>query len=233
MCTKGNNMKRMVVLTGAGVSAESGIATFRDSGGLWENYDVMDVASPDGWNRDRRRVNRFYNERRLQLAQAEPNAGHKGLVSLENQFEVQIITQNVDDLHERAGSSNVLHLHGELTKVCSCDDPELIYDIGYREIDPDERGADGGILRPYIVWFGEAVPAIEQAVELASCADIFVIVGTSLAVYPAAGIVEYLKKGTPIYLIDPQEPPSEQRFDYTFIQKPASAGVSQLIDLLA
>ena len=225
-------MKRMVVLTGAGVSAESGIATFRDSGGLWENYDVMDVASPEGWNRDRRRVNTFYNERRLQLAQAEPNAGHSGLVTLENQFEVQIITQNVDDLHERAGSSNVLHLHGELTKVRSCDDPDLVYDIGYREIDPDERGEDGGILRPDIVWFGEGVPAIEQAVHLASRADIFVIVGTSLAVYPAAGIVEYLKNGTPIYLIDPQEPPSQQRFDYTFIQEPASSGVSQLIELL-
>lgn len=226
-------MKQLVVLTGAGVSAESGIATFRNSGGLWENYNVMDVASPEGWVRDRGLVTTFYNERRSQLEHAQPNDGHKGLAQLECQFDVHIITQNIDNLHERAGSSNVLHLHGELTKVRSCENHHLVYDIGYRRVDQDEKGADGALLRPHIVWFGEAVPAIEQAVRIAARADIFVIVGTSLAVYPAAGIVQYLKKNTPVYLIDPKQPTTQQHFDYHFIQEPASRGVKRLISLLS
>lgn len=224
--------KRLVVLTGAGISAESGIATFRDSGGLWENYDVMQVASPEGWAQNRELVNRFYNERRKQLEKAEPNAGHIGLVSLESSYEVHIITQNVDDLHERAGSSNVLHLHGELTKVRSCNDPSLVYDIGYREVSLEEKAEDGGMLRPHIVWFGEAVPAIEQAAMLSMSADVFVVIGTSLAVYPAAGLVQYAKKEAPVYLIDPNRPDGQQNFDYRFIQEPASTGVQKLIELL-
>ncbi len=224
--------KRMVVLTGAGISAESGIATFRDSGGLWENYDVMQVASPEGWAQDKELVNRFYNERRKQLETAEPNAGHVGLVKLEEQFEVHVITQNVDNLHERAGSSNILHLHGELTKVRSCDNPSLVCDVGYREVSLDEKAEDGAMFRPNIVWFGEAVPAIEQAAALSMAADVFVVVGTSLAVYPAAGLVQYAKKGIPIYLIDPNRPTGQQMFDYHFIQEPASSGVAQLIDIL-
>lgn len=224
--------KRMVVLTGAGISAESGIATFRDSGGLWENFDVMQVASPEGWAQDKELVNRFYNERRKQLATAEPNAGHKGLVDLEEMFEVHVVTQNVDNLHERAGSSNILHLHGELTKVRSCDNPSLVYDIGYREVSLEEKAEDGAMFRPHIVWFGEAVPAIEQAAALSMAADVFVVVGTSLAVYPAAGLVQYAKKEAPIYLIDPNRPTGQQMFDYHFIQEPASTGVAKLIEIL-
>lgn len=225
-------MKKMVVLTGAGISAESGFATFRDSGGLWEEYDVQDVASPEGWARDRELVTRFYNERRVQLGEAKPNDGHLGLVDLEKNFEVHIITQNVDNLHEMAGSSNVLHLHGELTKVESCTNPSLVYDIGYREVEKDERAEDGGILRPSIVWFGEAVPAIEEALQLTASADIFVIIGTSLAVYPAAGLVDYVPKGSPIYLIDPSEPDRGLELCDQFFKEPASRGVQMLKEQL-
>lgn len=221
-------MKKIVVLTGAGISAESGFATFRDSGGLWEEYDVQDVASPEGWNKDRALVTRFYNERRVQLGTAKPNRGHIGLVDLEQDFDVQIITQNVDNLHEMAGSSKVLHLHGELTKVESCSDPNLVYDIGYREVKADERAEDGGLLRPSIVWFGEAVPAIEEAVQLTARADIFVIVGTSLAVYPAAGLIDYVPKGCPIYLIDPSDPDRGVELCHKFFKEPASRGVEML-----
>lgn len=221
-----------MVLTGAGISAESGFATFRDSGGLWENYDVMDVASPEGWARDPKLVNKFYNERRAQLEGAKPNAGHLCLAELEQYFDVHIITQNVDNLHEKAGSTKILHLHGELTKVESCTNPSLVYDIGHRALEDGELAEDGGVLRPAIVWFGEAVPAIEEAASLAYGADIFVIIGTSLAVYPAAGLVDLVKKGAEIYLIDPNRLEKEPNIDYHFIEEPATTGVMKLRDIL-
>ena len=181
-------MKKLVVLTGAGMSAESGIRTFRDSDGLWEEYNVMDVCTPEAWQRDPELVNRFYNERRKQLYEAQPNAGHFGLAELEKDFDVQIITQNIDDLHERAGSTKVLHLHGELKKVRSSRNPNLIYDLDGWELKLGTKAEDGSILRPHIVWFGESVPNIEPAIELVQQADILVIIGTSLAVYPAASL---------------------------------------------
>ena len=180
--------KRLVVLTGAGISAESGIRTFRDSNGLWEEYRIEDVATPEGWARDPELVQEFYNQRRRQLLTAEPNAGHRALAEAESWLDVQIITQNVDDLHERAGSSHVLHLHGELKKACSERNKKLVYDIDGWELKMGEKAEDGAQLRPFIVWFGEAVPNIEPAAELARTADYFAVVGTSLNVYPAAGV---------------------------------------------
>jgi NAD-dependent deacetylase len=197
--------KKLVVLTGAGISAESGITTFRDSGGLWEQYDVMEVASIDGWNKNPELVLQFYNDRRKQLDSVEPNAAHRILAELEDQFDVHIITQNVDNLHERAGSTNILHLHGELTKARSSVNPGLITDIGYRPVKWGEKATDGSQLRPHIVWFGEAVPMIEPAINIVASADILLIVGTSLNVYPAAGLVGYTNRAIPIYLIDPNE----------------------------
>ncbi len=225
-------MKKLVVLTGAGMSAESGIKTFRDSGGLWEEYDVMEVASPEGWNRNRELVLRFYNERRRQLAQAMPNAGHTGLAELEKYFEVWIITQNVDDLHERAGSTRVIHLHGELTKARSTADPELVYDIGYNEINPGDRCEKGSQLRPHIVWFGEPVPLMDEAVRITTKADIFAIIGTSLVVYPAAGLVSYVLAEVPVFLIDPNDVylPSGRKVEV--IREKASVGVAVLRERL-
>lgn len=220
--------KRLVVLSGAGMSAESGIRTFRDSGGLWEEYDVMEVASITGWQKNRDLVLRFYNERRRQLEKAVPNEGHKGLADLEKYFDVHIITQNVDNLHERAGSTKILHLHGELTKARSSADPSLVYDIGYRDINPGDRCEKGSQLRPHIVWFGEPVPAMDEAVQIASQAVIFVIIGTSLNVYPAAGLVNYVPSGVPVFLIDPSEVyvPAGRRVEV--IKEGASAGVAVL-----
>lgn len=220
--------KRLVVLSGAGMSAESGIRTFRDSGGLWEEYDVMEVASITGWQKNRDLVLRFYNERRRQLEKAVPNEGHKGLADLEKYFDVHIITQNVDNLHERAGSTKILHLHGELTKARSSADPSLVYDIGYRDINPGDRCEKGSQLRPHIVWFGEPVPAMDEAVQIASQAEIFVIIGTSLNVYPAAGLVNYVPSGVPVFLIDPSEVyvPAGRRVEV--IKEGASAGVAVL-----
>lgn len=195
-------MKRITVLTGAGVSAESGLSTFRDAGGLWEGYDVMEVASPEGWQKNRELVLRFYNERRVQLKDAKPNAAHFAIAELEKKYDVTVITQNVDDLHERAGSTNVLHLHGELIKARSSTDPELIYEIGYKEICIGEKCEKGSQLRPHIVWFGEMVPMMEEAADIVMEADIFIVVGTSLVVYPAASLVEYTKPGIPKYIID-------------------------------
>jgi NAD-dependent deacetylase len=197
-------MKHIVVLTGAGMSAESGISTFRDSDGLWEQYDVMKVASIEGWYDDPALIQQFYNERRTQLAAVEPNEGHKIIAGLENDFKVSVITQNVDDLHERAGSSNVIHLHGELTKACN-ESKTQVYDIGTRHILSGEKAEDGSRLRPFIVWFGEAVPLISQAAEIVSEADCIIIVGTSMQVYPAAGLIHYARKGIPVFLIDPAE----------------------------
>ncbi len=196
-------MKTIVVLTGAGISAESGISTFRDSGGLWEKYSIEEVATPQAWQRNQELVLDFYNHRRKQLYEVEPNAAHYALAELEKKFEVKIITQNVDDLHERAGSNNVLHLHGELKKAQSSLDPSLVYDIDGWELKKGDKCARGSQLRPHVVWFGEPVPMIEPAAEISSEADIYLVVGTSLNVYPAAGLIHYTKKGIPMYLIDP------------------------------
>jgi NAD-dependent deacetylase len=199
-------MKHLVVLTGAGISAESGLKTFRDSDGLWENHRIEDVATPEAWERDPQLVLRFYNERRKAAAEAFPNIAHTTLAQLEKDFAVTIITQNVDDLHERAGSSTVLHLHGELSKVRSIKNKSLIYDIGSRAIHLGDLAEDGGQLRPHIVWFGEAVPKIEEAAEICSKADILLIIGTSLQVYPAAGLLHHTKPDTEIYLVDKKRP---------------------------
>jgi NAD-dependent deacetylase len=197
-----SSMKKIIVLTGAGVSAESGIRTFRDSNGLWEDHEVMDVASPEGWARDPELVLRFYNARRAQLKEVEPNAAHVAIKELESAFEVHVITQNVDDLHERAGSNNVLHLHGELTKARSTVDESLVYDWT-GDINLGDLCEDGHQLRPHIVWFGESVPALDQAARITSTADIVLIVGTSLQVYPAAGLVGFAPPNADVYYIDP------------------------------
>jgi NAD-dependent deacetylase len=225
-------MKKLVILTGAGMSAESGIRTFRDSGGLWEQYRVEDVASIDAWYRNPDLVQRFYNERRRQLAKAEPNAGHKGLATLEKDFDVHIITQNVDNMHERGGSTKVLHLHGRLTQARSSINPNIVIDIGYRDILPGEKAPDGSVLRPNIVWFGEAVPTMEEAVEIASYAEIFVVIGTSLNVYPAAGLIHYVAMMTPVFLIDPKPVHVPSMHDVKYIQEGAEKGVAILTEKL-
>jgi len=219
--------KKLVILTGAGMSQESGIRTFRDSDGLWEEYKITDVATPEAWERNPELVMKFYNDRRKQLYESEPNAGHLGLVDLEQDFDVRIITQNIDDLHERAGSSNVLHLHGELKKARSSVDESLIYDIDGWELKFGDRCAKGSQLRPHIVWFGEAVPAIEDAISIVEEADILVVIGTSLNVYPAAGLVSYAPKGTPIFLIDPARPQLYIK-NVVYIQEKAGKGVELL-----
>jgi len=225
-------MKKLVVLSGSGISAESGLKTFRDMGGLWEQYDVYEVASPRAWERDPSLVLRFYNERRKQLLNALPNAGHLGLVELEKMFEVYIITQNVDDLHERAGSSKVLHLHGELRKSRSTKNPSLVYDIEGPELNIGDVCELGSQLRPHVVWFGEDVPAIGEAAAEVASADIFVVIGTSLNVYPAAGLLNYTKPGIPVFLIDPGEVRARADENFTFIKEPAGKGVKKLIEQL-
>jgi NAD-dependent deacetylase len=225
-------MKKLVVLTGSGISSESGLKTFRDSGGLWEDYDVMEVASYAGWTKNRDLVLRFYNERRAQLKEAMPNDAHTGLVDLENLFDVSIITQNVDNLHEKAGSLNVLHLHGILTRARSTGDPALVYDIGYNPIHPGDTCEKGFQLRPDIVWFGESVPAIEEAASITSQADIFVVIGTSMVVYPAAGLIEYVPNHAPIYLIDPNDVAVPVYRHVHFIREKAGKGVSVLKEIL-
>ena len=225
-------MKKLVVLTGAGISAESGLKTFRDMGGLWENYDVMEVASPEGWAANMELVLRFYNERRAQLENAKPNAGHAGLVELEEFFDVDIITQNVDNLHEQAGSRKVLHLHGELTKVRSTGNENLIYDIGYKAINKGDFCEKGYQLRPHIVWFGEMVPAMDEAASIASKADIFVVVGSSLVVYPAAGLVNYAPSGCPVFVIDPNSVNSPGYRKIEYIKENAGKGVGILKEKL-
>ncbi|MDR0659643.1 MAG: NAD-dependent deacylase [Prevotellaceae bacterium] len=224
--------KKLAVLTGAGISAESGIKTFRDSGGLWEEYDVMEVASIDGWNKNPQLVLEFYNQRRRQLETAQPNTAHRILAELENDFDVNIITQNVDNLHERAGSTSILHLHGLLTQARSILDDSLIYDIGYADIKPGDTCEIGSQLRPHIVWFGEAVPLILTAAELVMQADILAVVGTSLNVYPAAGLVGYLDSNKPIFLIDPNDVSISRRKELTVIKEKASIGVEKLRKLL-
>ena len=225
-------MKKLVILTGAGMSSESGIRTFRDSGGLWEEYEVTEVATYEAWERNRELVLRFYNERRRQLEGCSPNAGHRGLVELEKHFDVQIITQNIDDLHERAGSTKILHLHGELTKARSTVDPTLIYDIGYRDINNGDRCLKGSQLRPHIVWFGEEVPMMEKAVRLAAEADIFVVIGSSLNVYPAAGLVNYAPHKAGLWLIDPNDVSVPGYRDVEVIKEKAARGVEILTERL-
>jgi NAD-dependent deacetylase len=224
--------KKIVVLTGAGISAESGIPTFRASDGLWENHSIEDVATPEGWRKDMELVLRFYNERRAKLEEVEPNEGHYILARLEKHFDVQIITQNVDNLHERAGSTKVLHLHGELTKARSTVDSSLVYEIGTKPINIGDKCEKGSQLRPYIVWFHEDVPLIIDAAELASEADIFVVVGTSMQVYPAAGLVNYAAGFVPIYIIDPNKPDVATRKNMVFIEEIGSVGLAKLWDLL-
>lgn len=218
-------MKKLVVLSGAGVSAESGIKTFRDSGGLWEGHDVMDVASPSGWSRDRNLVLNFYNERRKNALAAKPNNGHLIIAELENYFDVTVITQNVDNLHEKAGSTNVLHLHGELFKSRSTVDPNLIYDMDGWELKEGDRCEKGSQLRPHIVWFGEMVPMMEVAMERTLTADIYIVIGTSLQVYPAAGLLEYAKEDIPKYIIDPNMPDILSRPNLHLIEEGGSMGM--------
>lgn len=223
--------KKLVISTGAGMSAESGIRTFRDSGGLWEEYPVMEVASAYGFQKDPALVHEFYNKRRHELIKAKPNAGHTALVEFEKQYDTYIITQNVDDLHERAGSSHVLHLHGELMKVRAIDDDTKVYQLKPEALDttPDTI-IDGHYVRPHIVFFQEAVPNIEPAIDLVEQADIFVVIGTSLNVYPAAGLLNYVRRGVPVYYIDPN--PAEVPTGVTVIKEPASVGVKTLADLI-
>ena len=225
---------KLVVSTGAGISAESGISTFRDAGGLWENYPVMDVASADGFRRNPELVHRFYNERRHALLDALPNAAHRALVDLERFFDVYIITQNVDDLHEKAGSKHVLHLHGELMKIRSVSDPDYIesLDIEHLDTTPQTRGKRGDLMRPHIVFFQEAVPNIEPAMQLAAEADIFVVIGTSLVVYPAAGLINCVRPGTPIYYIDPHPADVSGVSGVTVIMATATEGMKILAEKL-
>ena len=229
--------KKIVFLTGAGMSVESGFKTFRGNDGLWENYPVDQVASHEGWLNDPTLVTNFYNMLRKKLYAAEPNDGHKLIKSLEEKYDVCVITQNVDNLHERAGSKKVIHLHGELTKVCSSNEP---YDDRYIidlpadncEVTPGTKAGDGSLLRPFIVFFGESIPMIEPAAVEAQSADIFVIIGTSLNVYPAAGLVQYTKPGIPIYLIDPNEVMRGGYRNITHIKEGASAGMRRLMEIL-
>ena len=230
-------MKKIVVLTGAGMSAESGISTFRDSGGLWDKYPVEDVATPEGYRRNPQLVTDFYNARRMQLLTVEPNEGHRLVAELEKIYKVTVVTQNVDNLHERAGSTHVIHLHGELTKVTSSLQPNNPQYI--RELHPEEYevhlgdcAADGSQLRPYIVWFGEEVPNIEVAADYVMEADVLVIIGTSLNVYPAAGLVRYTKSGAEIYLIDPAEVNVPYGLPVHVIRKGASEGMRELMGVL-
>lgn len=225
-------MKKLVVLTGSGISAESGLKTFRDMGGLWEQYDVTEVASPEAWERDPELVLRFYNERRKQLLETEPNAGHLALVELEDHFDVQIITQNVDDLHERAGSSRVLHLHGEIRKARSTGDESLIVDIEGGELNLGDTCEKGYQLRPHVVWFGEAVPAISEAAALVQQADILAVVGTSLQVYPAAGLVDFADDTTPLFLVDPNTVRPARNDQVHFIREKAGTGVPKMKNIL-
>ena len=219
--------KNLVILSGAGMSQESGLKTFRDMCGLWEQYDVTEVASPEAWANNPELVMRFYNERRKQLFETKPNAGHFGIADLEEWFDVNIVTQNVDDLHEIAGSTNVLHLHGELRKVRSTIDPNLIYTMKEWELKFGDCCELGSQLRPHIVWFGEAVPSLQEAIPVFQKADILVVVGTSLAVYPAAGLVNYTPPEIPIFVVDPNRPTVHQN-NVTYIEKKAGEGIKEL-----
>jgi len=221
-------MKKIVALTGAGISAESGIPTFRDSDGLWEGYDVMEVASPEGWRKNPALVLDFYNQRRKAALEAVPNAGHKALAELEQYFEVTVVTQNIDNLHEAAGSTKVIHLHGELFKARSTVDESLIYDIKGWQLNIGDLCEKGSQLRPHIVWFGEMVPMLDKAIEETMEADIFIVVGTSMVVYPAAGLINYVRPSAPIYIVDPKIPEVNLRRPIFKIPEKAGAGLSKL-----
>lgn len=226
-------MKHIVILTGAGMSAESGIATFRDSNGLWENYRVEDVATPEGFRANPQLVLDFYNARRKDALKAEPNRGHQIIAELEKDYKISVVTQNVDDLHERAGSSNVMHLHGELMKVRSTKNPNNIRTLTADDIEINlgDVDAHGHQLRPHIVWFGEAVPMIEEAVKVVQKADVLIIIGTSLNVYPAAGLIDFAPSDSPIYLIDPKDVATKRR-EVIHLQKGASEGMKEIIEIL-
>jgi len=213
------------------MSAESGLKTFRDADGLWEGYKVEEVATPEAWRRNRELVQRFYNERRRSVMEAKPNNGHIELAKLEEFFNVIIITQNVDDLHERAGSTNVLHLHGEIMKACSETNHEEVYSLSKSDLTDDDRDINGRVLRPFIVWFGESVPKFPEAVEIVQESDVFVVIGTSLLVYPAASLVHYVKPTTEVYIIDPKQPEIHLPH-FNFIQERVSSGIIKLVSLL-
>ncbi|TCO10741.1 SIR2 family NAD-dependent protein deacylase [Natronoflexus pectinivorans] len=224
-------MKKLVILSGAGMSAESGLPTFRDMGGIWEKYDVTQVASPEAWQSNPELVLRFYNERRKKLFESKPNIGHEIIAGLDNSFNVQIVTQNVDDLHEQAGSKNVLHLHGELKKARSTSNPELVYELNHWELKTGDLCDEGSQLRPHIVWFGEPVDAIYDAMKIVETAEIFVVVGTSLNVYPAAGLLSYVPSGVPIFVIDTGQP-NISASNVTVIKEKASDGLKKLREIL-
>lgn len=225
-------MKKVVVFSGAGISAESGLKTFRDSDGLWENYNVMDVATPEAWKNNPRLVLDFYNLRREQVLKSEPNSAHEALIRLEDKYDVTIITQNIDDLHERAGSKNVLHLHGEILKSRSTRDYSKTYLIDGPDLNLGDKCEYGSQLRPHVVWFGEGVPKMQEAFKICSRADVFIIVGTSLNVYPAAGLVDYVRDECDKYLIDPQDVYTSGVQNLSFIKEKASTGVPVLVDKL-
>lgn len=223
-------MKKIVVLTGAGMSADSGLKTFRDSGGLWEGFDINEVATVEAWQKDPERVLEFYNKRRRQIYEVEPNEGHRALARLEEDFDVTIITQNVDNLHERAGSTDVLHLHGELSKARSVNDESQVYEIGDSEIELGDTADDGGQLRPHVVWFGEMVPNMEKAAQIVPEAEILIVIGTSLVVYPAAGLVNYAPDEIPKYIIDPSTPELYDYSEWEHIRKRAAEGTPELVE---
>lgn len=225
-------MKHLVVLTGSGISAESGLKTFRESGGLWEGYDVYEVATPEGWYKNPELVLEFYNQRRKQALDAKSNDAHKILAELENHFKVTIITQNVDNLHEKAGSTNVLHLHGELFKSRSTADENLVYDIDGWELNLGDTCEKGSQLRPHIVWFGEMVPMMEEAVKVTLKADIYLVVGTSLVVYPAAGLVDYVGSNIPKFIVDPNMPQVRSQSNLYLIEEKASTGMKKVKEIL-
>lgn len=225
-------MKKIVVFTGAGISAESGISTFRDSGGLWDKYDIKDVATPEAWKKNPALVQQFYNERRKQVIESQPNPAHFAIADLQKKFDVHVITQNVDDLHERAGSRKIVHLHGEIRKSRSTLNPNLVYDIKGWEIKAGDRCEMGSQLRPHIVWFGEMVPEMSRAEDIAATADIFIIVGTSLNVYPAAGLVHHASSDCPIYLVDPNDVNDIGIKNLKVIRARAGDGVPKLVEEL-
>lgn len=224
--------QKLVVFTGAGISAESGIKTFRDTDGLWEEYNINDVATPQAWEKSQLVVLEFYNKRRKQVLEAQPNKAHYALVELEKKYDVTVITQNIDDLHERAGSTTVLHLHGEITKSRSTLDPSLVYKIKGQEIKMGEKCERGSQLRPHIVWFGEMVPEMENAQDICEKADIFIVVGTSMLVYPAAGLIDYTPRNIPKYLVDPNDVSIKGINNLTIIKEKASTGLPMLAEKL-
>lgn len=228
-----NKKEKIVILTGSGISAESGLKTFRDSDGLWEGYDVLEVASIQGWRKNKKLVLDFYNERRRQLKSAKPNDAHIAISDLQNHFEVTVITQNVDDLHEKAGTKDVLHLHGELTKARSSMDQRIIVEIGYSDIKFGDNAPDGSQLRPHIVWFGEQVPLLQEAARIVSDCDFFIVVGTSLVVYPAASLISFVDDEIPKYIIDPVKPELFKKvWNLFYIQEIASIGMRRLTNKL-